>query len=104
MTMDFNTAAERLKANEGGFTVDSGGRTKFGISQRTYPEVDIPNLTWEDAKALYRRDYWLPAGCEALPEVLRFEVFDCAVNTSARGAPVTALRLLQQAASAKINE
>ena len=36
---------------------DPGGKTKYGISKGTYPNVDIKNLTEEDAKSIYRRDY-----------------------------------------------
>lgn len=99
--MDFDTAFTQLLGNEGGYTVDSGGPTNWGISQHAYPELsaeDIKNLTKEQAKAYYRRDYWAPAGCESVPDLIKFELFDMAVNTSARGHPVTAIKALQRAA------
>lgn len=37
---------------------DPGGVTKYGISKRAYPELDIENLTKEEAKYLTWRDYW----------------------------------------------
>lgn len=49
-----------LLEREGGLVdhpQDPGGLTKFGISSKSYPEVDIRNLTKDDAKAIYRRDY-----------------------------------------------
>lgn len=36
---------------------DPGGLTKFGISQRAYPDLDIRSLTREKAVAIYLRDY-----------------------------------------------
>lgn len=36
---------------------DPGGLTKYGISQRAYPDVDIRGLTREGACAIYLRDY-----------------------------------------------
>ena len=37
---------------------DSGGATKFGISNNIYPSLDIKNLTLNDAKRIYFDDYW----------------------------------------------
>lgn len=37
---------------------DPGGVTKYGISKRAYPDLDIENLTKEEAKYLTWRDYW----------------------------------------------
>jgi lysozyme family protein len=67
---------------EGGYVdhpTDPGGRTNWGISQRAYPQVDIVNLTRQDAVAIYERDYWTPIP-EDLPDALRFMAFDAAVN------------------------
>lgn len=59
---------------------DPGGLTKYGISQRQYPKVDIRNLTLEDAKAIYLRDYWNAHGLDSLEYGKALIVFDCAVN------------------------
>lgn len=48
---------------EGGYInnpKDPGGETKYGISKRHYPHLDIKNLTLQQAKDLYYQDYWLP--------------------------------------------
>ena len=89
---DFNTAFDRLIGNEGGYTnnpADPGGETKFGISKRAYPDVEIASLTVEQAKAIYLRDFWnVLADAHA---AVKFQVFDFAVNA---GIP-TAIRKLQ---------
>ena len=51
--------------------IRSGGETKYGISKRAHSNVDIKNLTVEDACAIYREDYWKPCKAEKLPEELR---------------------------------
>lgn len=82
--MNFDEAFERLRGHEGGLVDhphDPGGLTKFGISQRAYPMEDIRALTIERAKVLYLRDYWGPAGCDAVPSGIRFDLFDMAVNS-----------------------
>lgn len=72
---------------------DPGGRTKYGIDQRSHPGVDIRNLTREEAKAIYRRDYWDAVKADELPAGLRLVVVDIAVNNG-RGR---AIKWLQQA-------
>lgn len=36
---------------------DRGGETKYGI-RKTYPDLDIPNLTLDEAKKIYFYDFW----------------------------------------------
>lgn len=72
---------------------DPGGLTKWGISQRAYPMLDIENLTRDEAEQIYRADYWNPCRCDELPAGLDLIVFDCAVNQGVR----TATRCLQRA-------
>ena len=48
----FDKALALVLHHEGPFSSDPrdpGGPTKFGISQRAYPSLDIPNLTAEAA-------------------------------------------------------
>lgn len=93
----FDDAIGPLLAHEGGLVddpKDPGGVTKFGISARAYPHLDIRNLTREQAVAIYKRDYYDALRCDALPPRLARAVFDCAVNQG-QGA---AARLLQRAA------
>jgi len=58
---DFNLAIDEILIQEGGYVndpADRGGETKYGISKRSFPQVDIPSLTVEEAKSLYRETYW----------------------------------------------
>lgn len=97
--MNFDQAFERLIGHEGGYVDDPrdpGGETNWGISKRSYPSEDIKNMTIERAKLLYKRDYWGPAGCDAVPDHVKFDLFDTAVNSGT----TTAVRLLQNAVGA----
>lgn len=109
--MNFDQAFERLIGHEGGFQNSpkdrgnwTGGKqgvgqlkgTKYGVSAMSYPAEDIENLTTERAKAIYFRDFWRKAGCEIVPDALRFDLFDTAVNSGVDRA----IRLLQNAAGA----
>jgi lysozyme family protein len=97
--MTFEQAFERLIGHEGGYVSaesarrnnDPGGETKYGISKRSYPGEDIAGLTLDRAREIYRRDYWGPAGCDAVPHQIKFDLFDMAVNSGVR----TAVRMLQ---------
>lgn len=94
--MDFDTAFTKLIGHEGGYVNDPrdpGGETKFGISKRAYPDVNIASLTLDDARAIYRRDYWDRARCDQLPPQVAFQVFDTAVNSGIGQA----IRFLQRA-------
>jgi lysozyme family protein len=80
---------------EGGLSNDSadpGGLTKYGISQRAYPQLDIANLTQDDAARIYDRDYFQAVRSGEMPPPIALAVFDSAVNQSVK----TAGRLLQE--------
>ncbi|MES2040486.1 MAG: glycosyl hydrolase 108 family protein [Pseudomonadota bacterium] len=93
---NFDICVTPVLKNEGGTSnhpLDAGKLTRFGISQRSYPKLDIATLTAEQAKALYKRDFWDANQLDQFPLVVAFEFFDCAVNCGAG----TAARLLQRA-------
>jgi len=95
--MDFAQAFEKLLGHEGGYVNDKrdpGGETKYGISKRSYPGEDIAGMTIDRARAIYLRDYWGPAGCDAVPPSVKFDLFDMAVNAGVKAA----VRCLQRAA------
>jgi lysozyme family protein len=66
--------------------------TKFGISAKSYPHLDIKALRREDAQKIYWSDYWATIKGDLLPPRVAFVVFDSAVNQG----PEVAAKLLQQ--------
>lgn len=100
--MNIDQAFTLIFGEEGGYANrnpidDPGGETMWGITARvarahgyTGAMVDLPQ---ETAKAIYRSDYWDAVHCDSLPEALRFDVFDAAVNSG----PQTAVKWLQAA-------
>lgn len=67
---------------EGGWVndkYDPGGETKYGISRRSYPNVDIANLTPDQARDIYVRDFWGPFNCDKMPFPVALGVFGLAV-------------------------
>ena len=57
----FHRCIDFVLCEEGGLSnhpKDPGGLTQFGISQRSYPKLDIRRLTVDAAKAIYQRDFW----------------------------------------------
>jgi hypothetical protein len=79
---DFDRCVAIVVALEGGdkVVVDSGGVTKYGISSRAHPTVDVRNLTLEQAKEIYRTEYWEETGCDGEGWPMNLVIFDCAVN------------------------
>lgn len=95
--MTFEQAVEVVLKWEGGEVNDPrdpGGHTKFGISRRAFPDLDIAALTLNQAKQIYLEKYWMPVRARELPKILRLPVFDTAVNMGVG----TAIKLLQRAA------
>ena len=94
--MSFDKAFQITVGVEGGYVndpADPGGETRYGISKRAHPDVDIKSLTLDQARDIYRRDYWQAASCDSMPERIGHLVFDCAVHHGVK----TAIKLLQRA-------
>ena len=97
MLITFNDIIEKVLEHEGGYVNDPndlGGETNFGITKRFYPDVDIKNLTKEDAKQIYYKDYWKKNSCDKMPDQLKHIYFDMCVNMGKR----TAVKILQRTA------
>lgn len=96
----FDKAVEVILKHEGGYVNDPrdpGGETKYGISKRQYPSLNIKRLTKDDAKRIYRNDYWDPCQCSQMPPTVALPLFDAAVNQGVR----TACRMMQHAAGVR---
>jgi lysozyme family protein len=111
MTM-FDISFDRTIGHEGGYQADPKDRgnwttgvigkgelkgTKYGISAMTYPNVDIKNLTVDQAKAIYKKDFWDKPGIERFQTVIQFQLFDAAINHGW----ATTVKMLQRAAGVK---
>ncbi len=99
MTDRFPIFIERILSHEGGYVFDKrdpGGETKWGISKRSYPALNVKALTRDQAVAIYRRDFWDAQQLGKLPQAIAFQVFDAGVNHGAGNA----VRWLQAAAGA----
>lgn len=98
--MNFDNAVELILKHEGGYVnnpKDPGGETKYGISARAYPDLDIAKLSEGDAKVIYREDYWDKIKGDDLPYPLALVTFDAAVNSGRNRAS----KWLQYAVDAK---
>lgn len=99
-----------LLGNEGGFTKDPKDRgnwtsgkvgegvlkgTNWGIAALSYPSLDIEHLTQEQAKAIYKRDFWDNIGLDAVDDEIAFQMFDAAVNHGIRKSIKLAQEALQ---------
>ena len=87
--MDFKDAIKVILKHEGGYVNDPddpGGETMMGISKKAYPHLNIKELTEQDVKDIYHRDYWL-----------KLIYFDMVVNMGRSRA----VKILQQSISAK---
>ena len=98
----FKTLIPLILEHEGGNKyvqdpVDPGGNTKYGISQRAYPDENIKKLTLKRAKEIYLKDYWEAGKVEELPQHLRYIYFDMCVNQGI----FRAVKILQQALNRK---
>lgn len=112
--MKFESAIDHILRYEGvesNDPLDRGGHTKYGIADTRdglkdgmadldgdeRPDIAMQDLTIDQAKAIYKKDYWDRMRCDELPPLLRVAVFDAAVNHGVGNAT----RMLQRAAGVK---
>lgn len=104
--MDIDRLIDAVLDREGGYSnhpADRGGETKFGITaavaRQQGHDGPMRALSAEDARAIYRRIYWLRPRFDAVaaiaPEIAA-ELFDTGVNMG----PGTATSFLQRALNA----
>jgi hypothetical protein len=77
--------------SEGGYSndpADPGGPTKYGIATN-YNQIilremgifNVKNMTYDQAKQIYYRKYWILPGCNLIPNIsLQYIHFDTGVN------------------------
>ena len=79
---------------EGGYDNDPddpGGETNYGIDRRSHPNVDIKNLTRDDARQIYWIEYWVKHRCGEYEAPLGEVFFNACVNCG----PGRALKILR---------
>lgn len=88
----FDECFKLVLDSEGGYsdnTDDKGGKTNWGITEATLSAAfkvgivshnNIKDLTVEEAKTIYKVNYWDKCKCDDLPKPLDLYVFDTAVN------------------------
>jgi lysozyme family protein len=89
--MGFDQILTNTLKNEGGFTVDQGGRTNYGVTQKTYDGVakelglehkDVTQLKYGDVRKVYESEFWKKPGISNLPsEKIQGIMFDWGVNS-----------------------
>lgn len=92
----FLPAVRKTLQFEGGYSndpQDPGGATKYGITQRDMPDVNIQDITEEDAAKYYQDRYWKPLYSEITSQEVASKIFDTGVLAGVG----TAVKLLQNA-------
>ena len=98
--MKFDTAFDNVIGFEGGYTnhpADPGGETIWGITKAVANENGYTGpmaaMSRDFAKAIYKVKYWDAVRADELPDVLKYPVFDAAVNSG----PKQSIKWLQRA-------
>jgi len=96
MDSRFKQFIDVIFKHEGGYVWDEddyGGETRYGITKRRYPELDIKNLSKEKASDIYYTDFYLDLNLKYIKDdLLALHIFDMAVNAGRKNA----VKLLQE--------
>lgn len=97
----FMSAWAELLGNEGGYTVDDGGPTNWGITEavarRNGYSGDMRDLPRDVAMNIAQKEYWLLNHCDQFSDEVAFQVLDAAYNG---GSPA---RWLQKAVGVPVD-
>lgn len=103
--MSFEFALKFTLQWEGGYVnhpADPGGETNFGVTNAVYVQYrrskgklsqSVKLISKAEVYEIYYSNYWVRAGCEALPSKLALCHFDWAVNHGVNGAIKTLQRI-----------
>lgn len=81
--VSFDSAINHIFDLEGGYVAKDGrsnAPANFGINQKANPDIDVKNLTKDQAKQIYKTRYWDAINADSLPENMRLVAMDTAVN------------------------
>lgn len=102
--VNFDQAFTEIIKHEGGFVdhpSDPGGATRWGITERVARDYGytghMRDFPIEDAKVIYKTQYWDAVKADQLPQAIRYAVVDGAINSGVRQS----IRWLQRAVMAK---
>ena len=94
----FNRCIKVVLRNEGGYVNhpdDPGGETNMGITKAQYPDLDIKNITQNQAVEIYFKDYWSPMNLLGINDPnMVLQIFDMGVNAGKRSAIKIVQRLV----------
>lgn len=79
----FQSAVSRVLGHEGGYTPsdgNTGAPANFGINQLHNPDLDVKNITKDQAVERYKSHYWDAIDGDNLPPALQATALDAAVN------------------------
>lgn len=104
---DFEKAIKYVLENEGGWTIDSGGWTMYGITvpavarhrhvaSASITEHYMRNLRLEEAKEIYREQYWLELSCDKITDQA---IATCILDTGVNRGPSVAAKYAQRVAN-----
>lgn len=106
--MSVDSMIDAVIQREGGYVdhpLDAGGPTKYGITQatlaawsgRSISASDVANMSEDTARAIYRSQYFVQPGFEAVTDPATQELlFDYAVNSGPRAAVAALQEALRQ--------
>ena len=81
---------------------DRGGITKFGIAKNANPDLSITTLTYDAAKRVYYKKYWLAGDCADIatfaPKLAMLHFDGCVNHGNGRAS-----KMLQEAVGATID-
>lgn len=86
---DFKKVLNQTLEFEGGYTVDSGGPTNYGVRQDMYDAYakknkiaskSVKELKYGEVKDFYKKNYWEDPKINLLPREIASSVFDYGVN------------------------
>lgn len=103
----FEEAFNKTIIKEGGYVNnpdDRGGETKYGISKKSYPKLDIKNLKLEDAMKIYYVDFWIKNKCNVIDYFVAEKLFDLSVNMGCKKAAIVLQRALRATSAIKLEE
>jgi lysozyme family protein len=83
-TRKFETCWRLLLENEGGYTVDNGGPTRWGVTSRVAYRYGyrgaMQELPQPLAEEIACQEYWTPYNCELFPTPVAFQLLDAVYN------------------------